>query len=74
MSIRSIKDVDVAGKRVLVRADLNVPVQDGKVTDSTRIDRFAEGMKPLSANGERLVIFTHMVRPMGELNPAMFDD
>jgi len=51
-----------------------VPVQDGKVTDSTRIDRFAEGMKPLLANGARLVILTHMGRPTGELNPALCVD
>ena len=74
MSIRSISDTDVAGKRLLVRADLNVPVQDGKVTDTTRIDRFADGMKPLLAKGARLVILTHMGRPKGEMNPAFSVD
>ena len=74
MEIRSIRDAEVGGKRVLVRADLNVPVQDAKVTDSTRIDRFAEGMKPLLAAGARLVILTHMGRPKGVMDPAFSVD
>jgi len=74
MAIRSICNADVAGKRVLVRADLNVPIQEGKVTDTTRIDRFAEGMKPLLAKGARLVILTHMGRPNGVMNPALSVD
>lgn len=74
MSIRSIIDADVAGKRLLVRADLNVPVQDGKVTDTTRIDRFANGMRPLLAKGARLVILTHMGRPNGVMDPAFSVD
>ena len=74
MEIRSIHDTEVSGKRVLVRADLNVPLQDEKVTDSTRIDRFAEGMKPLLAAGARLVILTHMGRPKGVTDPAFSVD
>lgn len=74
MAIRSICNADVAGKRLLVRADLNVPIQEGKVTDTTRIDRFAEGMKPLLAKGARLVILTHMGRPNGVMNPALSVD
>ncbi|MBS0124018.1 phosphoglycerate kinase [Thetidibacter halocola] len=63
MTIPSILDVDVKGKRLLVRADLNVPMEDGRVTDATRITRFADGMKPLLARGARLVIITHFGRP-----------
>lgn len=74
MAIHSICNADVAGKRLLVRADLNVPIQEGKVTDTTRIDRFAEGMKPLLAKGARLVILTHMGRPNGVMNPALSVD
>ena len=67
----SIMDVDVRGKRVLVRADLNVPVDEGVVTDATRINRFAAGMKPLLERGARLVILTHFGRPkVNEMNPA----
>ena len=51
VSIRAVTDMNVAGKRLVVRADLNVPMADGRVTDATRITRFAEGMKPLLAQG-----------------------
>ncbi|WP_435229771.1 phosphoglycerate kinase [Pseudopelagicola sp. nBUS_20] len=70
MPIRSILDVDVTGKKLVVRADLNVPVQNGKVTDNTRIDRFGKGMKPLIAKGARLIILTHMGRPDGSMDPS----
>ena len=63
MDIPRITDMDVAGKRLLVRADLNVPVDGMQVTDATRIERFAAGMKPLLAKGARLVILTHFGRP-----------
>ncbi|MGV6849317.1 MAG: phosphoglycerate kinase [Marinibacterium sp.] len=75
MRIPSITDVDVRGRRVLVRADLNVPMEDGRVTDTTRIDRFAAGMKPLLRKGARLVILTHFGRPAPhELDPAFSVD
>ena len=44
-AFRTIDDLDVAGKRVLVRADLNVPMKDGKVTDTTRIDRTVDARR-----------------------------
>lgn len=71
MSPQSITDADVSGKRLLVRADLNVPIQDGKITDNTRIDRFAQGMKPLLTKGARLVILTHLGRPAGVANATL---
>ncbi len=71
MAIRSINDVDVAGKTLVVRADLNVPMQDGKVSDATRIRRFAEGMKPLLAKGARLVVLSHFGRPRGKVVPEL---
>jgi phosphoglycerate kinase len=68
-------DIDVKGLRVLVRADLNVPLEKGHVTDATRITRFAEGMKPLLDRGARLVILTHLGRPKpGELDPSFSVD
>ena len=71
MQLPRITDMDVAGKRLLVRADLNVPVEDRRVTDTTRIDRFAAGMKPLLEKGARLVVLTHFGRPnANELDPA----
>ena len=48
---RTLDDLDVAGKRVLVRADLNVPVKDGKVTDATRIERLAPTIEALIGEG-----------------------
>jgi phosphoglycerate kinase len=74
MSFNSIQTMDVAGKRLVVRADLNVPMDGGVVTDATRITRFAEGMKPLIAAGAQLVILTHFGRPKGEMNPALSVD
>lgn len=75
MAIPSILDADVKGKRVLVRADLNVPVENGVVTDATRIKRFAAGMKPLLQRGARLVILTHFGRPnANERNPSFSVD
>jgi phosphoglycerate kinase len=47
----TIDDLDVAGKRVLLRADLNVPVRDGKVSDATRIERLAPTIAALTAKG-----------------------
>ena len=69
MTLPRIDGMEVAGKRLLVRADLNapadlnVPADRGWVTDATRIDRFAAGMRPLLARGARLVILTHYGRP-----------
>ena len=71
MPVPAIADLDVAGKRLVVRADLNVPMKDGVVTDATRITRFADGMKPLLAKGARLVILTHFGRPKGKVVPEM---
>ncbi|PCH70404.1 MAG: phosphoglycerate kinase [Rhodobacteraceae bacterium] len=61
--IPRISDFDVAGKRLLVRADLNVPTDGDTITDATRITRFAAGMRPLLQRGARLVILTHFGRP-----------
>jgi len=67
---RTTDDLDVAGKRVLVRADLNVPVKDGKVTDSTRIERLAPTIKALLRKGARVVVMSHFGRPKGP-DPAL---
>src|SRR5271163_4642206 len=62
---RTIDDLDVAGKRVLLRADLNVPVKDGKVTDATRIERLAPTIEALIEKGARIVVMSHFGRPKG---------
>jgi len=69
--LKSIADVDVAGKRVLVRADLNVPVKDGRVSDATRLTRLLPGLKELSARGARIVVISHFGRPKEGPDPAM---
>src|SRR5216684_2011803 len=62
---RTIDDLDVAGKRVLLRADLNVPVKDGKVTDRTRIERLAPTIEALIQKGAKIVVMSHFGRPKG---------
>jgi phosphoglycerate kinase len=62
---RTIDKLDVKGKRVLVRSDLNVPTKDGKVTDTTRIDRSAATLAELAARGAKVVVLTHFGRPKG---------
>ncbi len=64
--IKSIADADVNGKTVLVRADLNVPMEEGRVTDTTRIDRFAPTVKMLGEKGAKVVIISHFGRPKGQ--------
>jgi phosphoglycerate kinase len=61
----TIDDLDVADKRVLLRADLNVPVNDGKVTDATRIERLAPTIEALIARQAKVVVMSHFGRPKG---------
>lgn len=70
-AFKTIDDLDVAGKRVLVRVDFNVPMKDGKVTDSTRIDRTVPTLKELSSKGARVVVITHFGRPKGQVVAEM---
>jgi phosphoglycerate kinase len=62
---RTTDDLDVAGKRVLLRADLNVPVKDGKVTDATRIERLAPTIDALIEKGAKIIVMSHFGRPKG---------
>ena len=62
---KTLDDLAVRSKRVLVRADLNVPMKDGKVTDLTRIDRLAPTLTELAAKGARVVVLSHFGRPKG---------
>ncbi|MBR0558199.1 phosphoglycerate kinase [Ciceribacter sp. L1K23] len=57
---------DIKGKRVLVRVDLNVPMADGKVSDSTRIERVAPTIQELSRKGAKVILLAHFGRPKGE--------
>lgn len=68
-SIKTIDGLDVAGKRVLVRADLNVPVEDGAVADATRIERVLPTIEALRKAGAKVVLMSHFGRPKGERSP-----
>jgi len=70
-TFRTIDDLDVTGKRVLVRADLNVPMKDGIVTDTSRIDRQAPTIRDLAARGARVIVCSHFDRPKGKVVPSM---
>src|ERR1700722_5725444 len=64
MPFRTLDDLDVRGKRVLVRADLNVPMADGKVTDTLRIVRQAPTIRELAEKGARVIVLSHFDRPV----------
>ncbi len=70
MQFRTIDDLDVRGKRVLVREDLNVPMKDGAVGDPTRIDAALPTLRALSERGAKVVILSHLGRPDGKADPT----
>ena len=68
---RTLDDVNVAGQRVLLRADLNVPVRGGAVTDATRLERLLPTIKELADKGAKVIVISHFDRPQGKVVPAM---
>ncbi|KPH81664.1 phosphoglycerate kinase [Bosea vaviloviae] len=64
-AFKTLDDADLAGRRALVRVDLNVPMEDGKVTDTTRIDRILPTIREMSAKGAKVVLLAHFGRPKG---------
>lgn len=64
-AFKTLADLSAGGKTVVVRADLNVPMRDGKVTDATRITRFAPTVRALIAQGAKVVVISHFGRPKG---------
>ena len=71
VDFRTIDDVDVAGKVVLARVDLNVPMEGGRVTDATRIERVVPTIRDLADRGATVVLLAHLGRPKGKAVPAM---
>jgi phosphoglycerate kinase len=64
-TFRTLDDVDVKGKRVLLRVDLNVPMENGRVTDATRLERVAPTITEISAKGGKVILLAHFGRPKG---------
>jgi phosphoglycerate kinase len=67
----TLDDIEVRGKRVLLRADLNVPVKDGRVTDATRIERLAPTIRDLAEKGARVIVMSHFGRPEKGPDPKL---
>jgi phosphoglycerate kinase len=70
MNFKTLDDLSPKGKVVLLRADLNVPMQDGRVSDMTRIDRLLPTIRELAAKGGKIVLLSHFGRPKGK-DPAL---
>jgi phosphoglycerate kinase len=71
MSFRTLDNLDVAGKRVLLRADLNVPMRDGKISDLTRLERLTPTIRELAGKGAKVILCSHFDRPKGKRVPEM---
>ena len=68
---KSVDDINVKGKRVLVRCDFNVPLQDGKITDENRLVAALPTIKKLIADGGKVILCSHLGKPKGEPKPEM---
>src|SRR5262249_15974582 len=68
---RTLDGFAVRGKRVLVRTDLNVPIENGRVSDTMRIERQTPTLRELSDKGAKVIVLSHLDRPKGEIVPSM---
>ncbi len=71
MAWKTLDEMDLKGKRVLVRVDINVPVEAGRVTDTTRIDRIVPTVSDILARGGKPMLIAHFGRPKGKVNLEM---
>src|ERR671930_2114911 len=70
MKFKRMSDVDLRGKRVFIRADLNVPIEDGRITDDTRIRASVPAIRQALEQGAAVMVTSHLGRPTeGELRP-----
>jgi phosphoglycerate kinase len=70
-AFRTLDEIDARGRRVLVRVDFNVPMQDGEVTDATRIERAAATLTELAGKGAKVIALSHFGRPKGKRESSM---
>lgn len=68
---KSVDDINVSGKRVLVRCDFNVPLQEGRITDENRLVAALPTIKKLIADGGRIILCSHLGKPKGEAKPEL---
>jgi len=68
-AFKTLDSLDLTGKRVLLRADLNVPVADGKVTDATRIERLVPTIREIVKHDGKVILLSHFGRPKGKVDP-----
>ena len=71
VSYHPVSNASVAGRCLLVRVDLNVPMHDDHITDTARIDRLVPGLQDLIAKGAKIVLLSHFGRPKGKIVKAM---
>ena len=71
MAFRTLDKAEVRGKRVLLRADLNVPMHEGAITDTTRIERVLPTIRELTEKGAKVILLSHFDRPKGKVVPEM---
>ena len=71
VAFKTIDDIELRGKRALVRVDLNVPMKDGRVSESSRIEGAARTIEELAQGGARVIVLSHFDRPKGKIVPAM---
>jgi phosphoglycerate kinase len=71
VGFRTLDDMDAKGRRVLLRADLNVPVHDGRITDATRLERVTPTIRELADAGAKVIVCSHFERPKGKRIPEM---
>ena len=70
MAWKTLDEMELAGKVVLTRVDINVPMQNGQVSDATRIERIVPTVKDILAQGGKPVLLAHFGRPKGQIGRA----